>query len=124
MKTKDLIYTKRTELGLTMKQLADQIGVSEATISRWESGNIESMRLNKFNALCRSLRITPQEVLFEWDDVTDIEIIPDDPRERQIQRLTSYYKKLTDAGLDKVEKYIEDLNPKYFNEEDHNGKKI
>ena len=82
------------------------------------------MRLNKFNSLCRSLRITPQEVLFEWDDVTDIEIIPDDPRERQIQRLTSYYKKLTDAGLDKVEKYIEDLNPKYFNEEDHNDKKI
>lgn len=44
MEVKDIITNRRTELGLTMKELADMVGVSEGTISRWESGEIENMR--------------------------------------------------------------------------------
>ena len=41
MGTKDIIKQKRIELGLTMKELASKVGVSEATISRWESGTAQ-----------------------------------------------------------------------------------
>ena len=41
---KDLIHDKRLELGMTMKELSQKVGVSEGTISRWESGEIANMR--------------------------------------------------------------------------------
>ena len=72
MKTNEFIKHKRTELNLTMKQLAERVGVSEATISRWESGDIGNMRKNNLEALTRALHVTPVEVLFgEWEDMPD-----------------------------------------------------
>lgn len=37
---KDVIKNRRTELGLTIDELASKVGVSGATVSRWESGEI------------------------------------------------------------------------------------
>ena len=37
MNVKDVIRKNRLALGLTMKEVADKVGVSEATISRWEA---------------------------------------------------------------------------------------
>lgn len=51
MKNNNIITTRRTELGLTMKQLADAVGVSESTISRWESGEIVNIRKVKVSFL-------------------------------------------------------------------------
>lgn len=59
METKDIIRSKRLELGYTMKELAEKVGVNEATISRWESGDIANMRRNKIMALARALNIPP-----------------------------------------------------------------
>lgn len=38
---------KRIERALTQKQVADYVGVTEATVSRWESGEIDNMRRDK-----------------------------------------------------------------------------
>ena len=38
---------RRIELGLTMLEVAKLVGVSEATISRYESGNIKNMRKDR-----------------------------------------------------------------------------
>ncbi len=59
METKDLIKQKRIEKQLTMKQLAEKVGVSEATISRWESGNIATMKQTKIALLAKALDISP-----------------------------------------------------------------
>ena len=53
MKTNDLIRMRRLELDMTMKELAAKVGVSEGTISRWESGDIENMKRDKIAALAR-----------------------------------------------------------------------
>lgn len=37
---KEIIKNRRIELGLTLKEVATAVGVSEGTVSRWESGNI------------------------------------------------------------------------------------
>ena len=47
MRTNDLIRMRRLELDMTMKELAAKVGVSEGTISRWESGDIENMKRDK-----------------------------------------------------------------------------
>lgn len=67
MGIKETIYNRRNELGLTMKQLADAVGVSEGTISRWESGDIANMRRDKIKALADALDISPG-VIMGWED--------------------------------------------------------
>lgn len=62
-----LIHDRRIELGMTMKELADKVGVSEATISRWESGEIKNMRRDAVANLARALQINPK-VLMNWND--------------------------------------------------------
>lgn len=62
MLIKDIIKNKRLEKDYTMKQLADLVGVSEATISRWESGEISNMKRTGIKKLSESLDI-PTHVL-------------------------------------------------------------
>ena len=59
MDIKDFIRIRREELKLSMGDLADLCGVSKATISRWESGDIENMKRDKIKALADALRIKP-----------------------------------------------------------------
>lgn len=67
MEIKDILKNRRIELGLTMADVAKQVGVSEGTVSRWESGNIANMRRSKIAALAKALRLDPN-VIMGWDD--------------------------------------------------------
>lgn len=58
-----LLRERRKEKGLTMKQVADAVGVSEATVSRWESGNIANMGRSKIYALSKILDLSPAEIM-------------------------------------------------------------
>ena len=58
-----LIYDRRTELGITQKEVADFVGVSEATVSRWESGHIDNMRRDRSAALSKILRLSPLAIM-------------------------------------------------------------
>lgn len=63
MSINKLIKNRRTELGLTMKEVAYACSVTEATVSRWESGEIENMRRDKIVALSRILLLSPAELM-------------------------------------------------------------
>ena len=67
---KDRIRNLRQQAGLTMRQLADAVNVSEATISRWESGNISNMRRDKIYDLAKALHTTPA-YLMGWEENAD-----------------------------------------------------
>ena len=54
---------RRKELGLTLAQVADMMGVSEATVQRWESGNIKSVRYDKIDKLAQVLKVEPSEIM-------------------------------------------------------------
>lgn len=58
---------RRIELGLTMLQVAKKTGVSEATISRWESGDIANMRRDKIVSLANALQVSPSFIM-GWED--------------------------------------------------------
>ena len=51
MEIKDLIKTRRLQRGMTMRELAEKIGVSEATVSRWEAGHIKGWRWDRAKAI-------------------------------------------------------------------------
>ena len=63
MEIKDILRAKRIELGLTIYEVADAVGVRAATVSRWESGDIENMRRDKIEALAKVLGISPLVIL-------------------------------------------------------------
>ena len=63
MDIKDILKERRLALGLSMKELAERVGVSEGTISRWESGDIENMRRDKIATLAKVLGISPLTLL-------------------------------------------------------------
>lgn len=70
---KDIIKKRREELDITQKDIADAVGVSEATVSRWESGNIGDMKRSRIAALAKVLKISPN-VLMGWKDEEDFQL--------------------------------------------------
>ena len=62
-----ILKKRRKELGLTLAQIAEMMGVSEATVQRWESGNIKSIRYEKMDRLAEILRVNPAAFM-GWDD--------------------------------------------------------
>ena len=61
-KTGNLISTIRKDKGLTQKQLADNLGVSNATISKWETGK-GFPDISLLEPLASVLGITVSEIL-------------------------------------------------------------
>lgn len=49
---------RRRELGLSLIEVANAVGVSEATISRYESGNIKNMRRDRIENYAKVLRVS------------------------------------------------------------------
>lgn len=67
MKVQEIIKTRRLELGLTLKDVAKALGVSEGTVSRYESGDIQNMGIDKIASLADVLRCSPG-YLMGWTD--------------------------------------------------------
>ena len=65
MNVKDIIKFHRERLGFSMNELAEKVGVSEATISRWESGEIANMRRDRIATLASVLQIAPSAFVGE-----------------------------------------------------------
>lgn len=54
-----LIKDLRIKVDKSINEVAREIGVSPATVLRWESGEIKNMRRDKLVALARSLNVDP-----------------------------------------------------------------
>ena len=61
-KISKFIATARTKTGFTQKELADKIGVSDKTISKWETGK-SLPDIFYYEALCDALNIKVNELL-------------------------------------------------------------
>ena len=72
------IKQKRKEKGLTLEEVAKVVGVTKATVSRWENGFIKNIKNDKIGSLCNLLNISPNILIrnnsnnefFELDSIT------------------------------------------------------
>lgn len=87
MKANEVIKMRRKELGLTMKEVANAVGVSEGTVSRWESGDIRNMRRDKIAILARVLNVPPA-VLMDWEEY-DAELMERRKLSKELQELAN-----------------------------------
>lgn len=99
MALSDQIKNRRSILGLTLKQIADKVGVSEATVQRWESGEIKNLRHGRIVKLAEVLRTHPGD-LMGWEDKHRVygDALPDELRDIDVEYL-QLAKKLMDSRL-------------------------
>lgn len=82
------IRAKRRDLSLTQAELAEKIGLTESSISKYEAGKIETMPTSTITRICNVLHISPAELLdltperaFEFDlteIINSVDDLPDD----------------------------------------------
>lgn len=70
-KVGERIKSSRKRRGLTLKEVADYIGRTEATVQRYESGNIKNMDNEILYNIAKILRVQPQ-YLMGWTDVAEL----------------------------------------------------
>ncbi len=66
MEINTTLRERRIEKGLTLSEVARDVGVSAATISRWESGDIANMKRDKIVNLANALDLSPA-VIMGWE---------------------------------------------------------
>lgn len=70
-----MIRARREELRMTLEDVSKAVGVSKATVSRWESGDIHKLKRDNIQALAAVLHLDP--VLF----VMPAEVLTPEERE-------------------------------------------
>ena len=65
------IYNIRKERDITQKELADLIGVSDRTISKWENGSTVP-DLETIKKICKELKISPDSIVKSEKNYKDI----------------------------------------------------
>lgn len=55
----ELIRTRRLELGLTLEEVGNAVGVGKSTVKKWEDGNISNMKRDKIATLAKILKLKP-----------------------------------------------------------------
>ncbi len=61
----------RRELGLTQRQLADAVGVTESTISNWEKNRNGIEWFERVAKLCHALNCSPEDLIDYTDPMLD-----------------------------------------------------
>lgn len=117
------IKTRRKELGFTLKEIADKVGVASSTIQRYENGTISQYKLPILESIAKALNVNP--VWFTREDATmEIKIdnnkndfIPLELKGLSNEQLVllENYKKLNQVGKSRLLEYSYDLTdtPKY-----------
>ena len=65
---KNIRYFRKLK-GLTLLELANQLGLSEGTVQRYESGNITNVSISIAVEFAKVLNTTPQ-ILMGWESIT------------------------------------------------------
>lgn len=63
------IKKRRIELGLTLEEVGNMVGVGKSTVRKWETGYIANMRRDKIAKLSAALQIPPTD-LMDWEETS------------------------------------------------------
>ena len=69
MTANEKIKYLRKKKGWTMDQLAEKLGVTQSLISRWESSDVENMRMDNLKRLAEVLDVNVTYFLYTEDEL-------------------------------------------------------
>ena len=123
------MYNRRKELGLTLEQVGEAVGVGKSTVRRWETGMIKNMGRDKIAALARVLQISPVELVpggdagknthpKEYSEPDDLERLEALHRRPELRLLFDRARNISHEDVEKFMKMIDVMFPE---EDDHDG---
>ena len=59
------LRSRRMELGLTLEEVGDKVGVGKSTVRKWEQGLIDNMKRDKIALLANALKVSPLELILD-----------------------------------------------------------
>lgn len=104
----------RENLGMNQKQLAEASGITQATISRIESGQVKESKSESLKRLAKALGITVDYLVGGTDNLTPNDIIRSDPTALHILK---GYEKLSITGRKQLENFV-----RFLEEQEENKK--
>lgn len=84
------LKSRRLELGMTLEDVGDFVGVGKSTVRKWENGMIDNMKRDKIALLAKALKISPMEIIFDtYDQSESADILSiynklEPPRQRKV----------------------------------------
>lgn len=83
------IKERRTKLNYTLLEIAEALGVKEATVQRYESGEIKNIKHDTIVALAEILKCSPQYLMGWTEQINEIFVESQDnfsltPHERKV----------------------------------------
>lgn len=97
----------RTQAGLTLKELAEKVGVSEATMQKYEKGNIKTVGVDFISKLASALDV--RRKITGWDNPEEYEIYGEAKASEDIESITKMYSQLTPGHKKAVHNLIREL---------------
>lgn len=128
MKIYERIKARREELGLSVIDVANALGVHRTTVYRYEDKDIEKIPIKSLRTLAKVLRCSP-EYLMGWEEkkpeqvdlVTENGTIVEASHGtgKNMDALRTFWEKLNDDGQDEAVRRLEELTElkKYRKEE-------
>lgn len=81
------LKSAREEAGLRPTDIAKEVGVSNATVSDWESGEIKKLEGENLLKVCNFLNISPNWLIFGKGDMVQSALTDDDLHALKINRM-------------------------------------
>lgn len=108
IKVGNRIKTARKDKGITLKELGEKIGLTEATIQKYESGNIKNIDVELLKRMATVLEVDPA-LLAAWED--DYKTSPSDKESmgKQYGEIIKIYSQLTPGHKMAVLNLMKDL---------------
>lgn len=99
MEMNEKIKNRREELGLTLQEVGDYLGVSKATVQRYESGEIKNLKLESIEKLAKILKISPA-YLMGWEEAPK--------KQNQLETLAAHFEEedFTEDDIDDINDFI------------------
>ncbi|MHB9133543.1 MAG: helix-turn-helix domain-containing protein [Armatimonadota bacterium] len=86
MSLKDKVISLRMKKGMNQKQLSDASELTQATISRIESGSVQTLRTNALKRLAKALGVTVDYLIDNTEEITEEEKVRIDKDTRVVLR--------------------------------------
>lgn len=116
---RDRLKSRRVDMGITLQEVADAIGVEKPTVQRYESGKINKIDTITVEKLASAIKCSPA-YLMGWQATPQLESEPPHNLSAHEKTVIAAYRKATDmqAAVDRIlniatkqEEYTMDTTP-------------
>lgn len=114
METGERLKQRRLELGLTLEQVGDIVGVSKSTVRKWETGLIANMRRDRIALYAEALKVSPAFIIgveedpeAQREEMDLIELREEMRRKPGLRILFSLTKNASNEDIEAVAKLME-----------------